>query len=233
MVCNQLVVPPAFPGHVRISSRHFASEPGNTQAGAGGGGKSNSNCLLLHFYRPPADDVFVNRAVSWVDGPFSHVEVGWEDGMASSIYAGEQVFMHQRRFANPNYTVVPVQVSGDQAEKARKFCTEKSAAGIEFDAVGMYTSRMPFLCRRVAGLLASAVRRKHHASTFCSKYVTEVLQHIGMTGFEGLDPSNMSPSSVHRVVASVLQSSMGSASLATTTPYKRALLDSDRAVLWA
>lgn len=235
MVCNQLVVPLAFPGHIRASR---PAPPGSTGGGAreheGGETKNGvSNCLLLHFYRPPSDDVFINRAVSWVDGPFSHVEIGWDDGMASSIYAGEQVFMHQRRFANPNYTVVPVQVSGDQADKARKFCCDKANAGIGFDAVGMYTSRLPFVCRKAIALLASVASRKRVDSTFCSKYVTEVLQHISMPGFSDFDPSNMSPSSVHRAVTSLLQSSMGSSSLVATTPYKRELLSSDRAILWA
>ena len=99
-----------------------------------------------------------------------------------------------------------------------------------------HMSRMPFVCRRIASFFASAVhlgRQPARDSTFCSKYVTEVLQHIGVEGFGGLDPAGMSPSSVHRVVCGIVQSSMGSASLVATTPYKRSLLNSEKAVLWA
>ena len=44
--------------------------------------------LMVHFYRPPSDDPLVNRVVAWLDGPYSHVEVGFSDGMSSSIFAG-------------------------------------------------------------------------------------------------------------------------------------------------
>jgi len=44
--------------------------------------------IQIMFYKPPPNDPFMNRAVAWIDGPYSHVEIGFEDGMASSIYSG-------------------------------------------------------------------------------------------------------------------------------------------------
>lgn len=51
--------------------------------------------LMLHFYRPPPGDPLVNRVVAWLDGPYSHVEVGFSDGMASSIFAGDSGLFHR------------------------------------------------------------------------------------------------------------------------------------------
>ncbi|EKX34918.1 hypothetical protein GUITHDRAFT_146908 [Guillardia theta CCMP2712] len=55
---------------------------------------------MLLFYKAQPDDPLLNRLVSWFDPPYVHVEIRFEDGMASSIFAGETVFFRQRTFAN-------------------------------------------------------------------------------------------------------------------------------------
>lgn len=173
--------------------------------------------LQVMFYKPPPSDPFINRAVAWIDGPFSHVEIGFEDGMASSIYSGERVFMHPRTFSNPNYTIVSIPVTGFQEQKAREFCTDHALKGIEFDGVGMYTARLPGFIRY---LLLNGKTSEN--KTFCSKYVVQVMQHIGVDSFMDMDPSATSPSMVHRVLKddNLIQSDV-----LGTTPYRRNLLE--------
>lgn len=171
------------------------------------------------LYRPPPNDPFINRAVAWIDGPFSHVELGFEDGMASSIYAGEQVFMHRRTFSNPNYTIISIPVTHDQERKAREFCIDHSLKKIEFDGLGMYTARLPGVLRAILGAFSSSGKEK----TFCSKYVVQVMQHIGMEWFMGVNPSTTSPSMVHRILQENLEND-GENSILGTTPYRRNLL---------
>lgn len=118
--------------------------------------------MLLMFYTPPANDPVINRAVAWLDGPYSHVEVGFSDGMASSIFAGEKVFMHPRRFANPNYTTVGITASAEQVQRAREFCVQSSAMGIGFDGVGMYAAGLPRACRGVVIAAAGLWERALH-----------------------------------------------------------------------
>ena len=182
--------------------------------------------MQVMLYKPPLDDPFINRAVAWIDGPFSHVEVGFEDGMASSIYAGESVFMHHRTFSNPNYAVVSISVTGDQESKARKFCNKR--VGTKFDGIGMYTARLP---RPLRWLVSFVTCSKKQDSTFCSKYVVEVMQHINMQCFMGMDPSGTSPSMVHRVLQERENKEMSREVLFGTTPYRRALLSTDGVVM--
>lgn len=118
------------------------------------------------------------------------------DGMASSIFAGEKVFMHKRTFSNPNYTVVSICVTGEQEQAAREFCEQHASAGVEFDGFGMYTSRMPSMLRSVIKMF----RGNGKGGTFCSKYVATVMQHIGVPNFESVEPSATSPSSLHRLI---------------------------------
>jgi hypothetical protein len=50
--------------------------------------QNNQEHIMLMFYQPFPKDPWVNRLVAWMDKPFSHVEIGFADGHASSIFAG-------------------------------------------------------------------------------------------------------------------------------------------------
>ena len=173
-----------------------------------------NSTLLVMLYEPPPNDPLINRAVAWLDGPFSHVEVAFTDGMASSIYAGEKVFMHERRFANPNYTAVAVQVTQKQEADARQFCIDSAHQAVDFDGLGMYISPLPHICKRIVSMFT----RRKKMSTFCSKHVVDVFQHIGMDGFMEIDSSSTTPSMVHRILQQYCTQVMA------TTAYKRGLL---------
>ncbi len=202
--------------HLKVpSSFHGPYNEPNQQSSS----NNKKDCLIqIMLYRPPPNDPFINRAVAWIDGPFSHVEVGFDDGMASSIYAGEQVFMHQRTFSNPNYTIISIPITGEQERKARQFCIDHSLKNINFDGLGMYTARLPGVLR---GLIRSFGNSGN--KTFCSKYVVQMMQHIGVDCFMGIEPSTVSPSMVHRILQENLEESGENAVLATT-PYRRNLL---------
>lgn len=182
--------------------------------------QQTNTMIQIMFYKPPPNDPFMNRAVAWIDGPYSHVEIGFEDGMASSIYSGEKVFMHPRTFSNPNYTIISIPVTIDQERMARQFCTDHALRGVDFDGVGMYTARLPWVLRSIVG---SFVKMGDDSRTFCSKYVVQVMQHIGVKCFEDLNPSTSSPSMVHRVLKNSDIMEHGE-NILGTTPYRRGLL---------
>lgn len=176
--------------------------------------------LTLTFYKPPRDDPWINRMVAFFDGPFSHVEISFSDGMSSSIFAGETVFMHKRTLANPNYTLVTIPVTEQQAGLAREFCLEQASRCVSFDGWGMYAS---FLVPSIAS--GCIVARKHQQqqaaaaaaeSTFCSKHVVMALQHAGVEGFEHLLPWKATPSAIYKAV----QRAYAGTTVAATTAYR-------------
>lgn len=134
--------------------------------------------------------------------------------------------MHYRRLANPNYTTVSIPVTPSQEAQARRFCEQRALEGCGFDSVGMYLSRAPYPIRHLCSGIARIVSRDHESGpsrTFCSKYITEVLKHIGIEGFEGMDPASTSPSMVHRALVGAVRRNGGGEVLAVN-PYKRGLL---------
>ena len=105
-----------------------------------------------------------------------------------------------------------------------RFCEQRVLEGHGFDSVGMYLARAPYLVRQICKGITSIVSRgSHEPRTFCSRYITEALQHIGVEGFEGMDPLATSPSMVHRALIRGLREHGGSEVLAVN-PYKRGLL---------
>jgi hypothetical protein len=165
------------------------------------------------FLRAVSGDPWVNRLVSALDPPFCHVEIEFETSgglgaaMASSIYAGETVFLRPRSFANPNYTIVTLNVT--DAAFARMYEYAQRAAGREtrFSSAAMYLSFLPPGCQ--------ALGAEH---TFCSAYVTSVLQAGGLHETRRLVAGRMRPSTLHRVLATAQQQSF------STVPYKMNLL---------
>jgi hypothetical protein len=110
----------------------------------------NEAYVMLMFYKPIKEDPWINRLVAWVDKPFSHVEIAFEDGLASSIFAGETVFCKQRTFSNPQYASYTITVSNEQVKLLKLFCQRASNLGIHFDKVGMYGVHLPgTLCNAI------------------------------------------------------------------------------------
>lgn len=145
--------------------------------------------INVMFYTPPHTDSFLNRAVSWYDPPYSHVELSFEDGHACSIFNGESVFMQQRSYANPNYDVLTIGVSHDSYLKVLTFCKKLHKQKVGFDSWGMFSSVIPFCSQS-----------PRHDATFCSRLVTEALQQASLAALEGENSVKMTPSRLHRLI---------------------------------
>lgn len=67
------------PQHLSHGPYHLPQAASSSAASSSAASKSaasKSAIIQMLFYRPPSTDPFINRAVAWLDGPFSHVEVG-------------------------------------------------------------------------------------------------------------------------------------------------------------
>lgn len=174
--------------------------------------------VRLLFLKAVEGDHWINRLVSRVDPPFCHVELEFDmtDGapqgtacdlkffanvcgapkdapqtVATSIFAGESVFIKTRTFANPNYTILTLEVS-DQAF-SRMYAAAHSAAkrGDRFSSAAMLRSWLPCCC---------CCNTLPPGRTFCSAYVTALLQQGGVQEVRGLNPANVRPSSLFRLL---------------------------------
>ena len=192
--------------------------------------------IRVLFLRSNPEDNWMNRLVSYIDPPYCHVEIDFDMtgrqtprlnmsflgdcekpnpqklvppsvvSMASSIYSGEKLFLRERRFANPNYTVVTLTVDGKNFNRMLNYCQEKSSNEVEFDEVGMYTSVCSFT------ILDTCTKSDNR--TFCSEHVTRVLQIGGITEVENMNPRKVSPSKLYKILSTSKKLCIGS------VPYK-------------
>lgn len=115
--------------------------------------RDKTDYVMLMFYQPKPSDPWLNRAVAWVDGPFSHVELGFSDGHACSIFGGEKVFMKKRTFANLQYSMHSIAMSTAEVHEIRRFCHAAAEAEVGFDEVGMYSVHLARpLAKTILGL---------------------------------------------------------------------------------
>jgi len=156
-------------------------------------------CVVLLFYKPPADDPFMNRVVAWLDGPYCHCEIAFipaaaQQGglqiLASSIYADEPVFLKNRTFSNTQYDSITLTVKPWQVHKMLQFCRDAVERKQGFDTWGFYTCMLPG-----SGFFFQSGGRD---VTFCSKFVAECLQHGDVCEFKSLMPTQCTPSALHR-----------------------------------
>eukprot|EP00961_Rhodomonas_salina_P028403 383357-Rhodomonas_salina.1 len=175
--------------------------------------------IRVLFLRSTPQDPWMNRAVSFFDPPFCHVEVEFDGPvqvsvdmfsmltvsrapstpMATSIYANEAVFLRPLTFANPNYTILTLDVS--EENYLRMYCyAEKCARDrVSFASTSMLLSLfpLPFSTLPVRG-------------TFCSAYVTTLLQQGNVEAVKHAIPSRMRPSTLHKMLRNAPQSSLSS-----------------------
>jgi len=151
------------------------------------GGTENRTVQIL-FYKPIKNDLFMNQVVAYFDPPFCHVEIRFENGMASSIFAGEKIFFKFRTYANPNYLIEAISVPEPDYMAMYKLCVDRERAGIGFDSFGMYTSIVPL------------IHNNNIKSTFCSRHVTEVLQAGNVPEVKNLNPCKVSPSKLYHLL---------------------------------
>lgn len=92
--------------------------------------------LNLYFYDPQNDPVnvawFVNSFVSFVSGPFCHVELEFPGFESCSIVMGSAVMWRQRQFDKNYYTCLPIVTTPQKYERAYKICKRHFEAMTKF-----------------------------------------------------------------------------------------------------
>ena len=161
----------------------------------------DNRTLILAFLRPSVDHPIVNRLTAAVSRHgICHAKLVFSDtgaGAAAlqgfSIQLGETAALKATRLTNPGYECVTLAVSPEEHARTLAFCRDVSQRAMPFDSLGMYLSAVhPGGCQaRSSGQVGA---------TFCSKIVTEAMQHGGLPEVRGLCPSRMSPSSLYDAV---------------------------------
>jgi hypothetical protein len=148
--------------------------------------------IHVYFYTPSSVDHMLNHIVTRYDPPFSHCDVQFEDGMASSVYQYETVYWRKRGFKKPGYSKISVPVSQSDYSRAYNQCHERASKQFAFDAIGMYTLPFP-----------SAMQYEREGYTFCSKHCTEVLQTANVRAVAGLIAKSVTPSALQLALQNI------------------------------
>jgi hypothetical protein len=151
--------------------------------------------LYLLFYKPASDDPFLNRFVAFFDSPFCHVEMAipikvgeepWDRTMmGSSIYQNQTVFYKPKTYERDGYVSFSIEVSVAQLYKIKSFCRNHTRNMTPFNIYAMYAAYLPIQLVETEG-------------TFCSKHVTQALQHANVELVEGINASLTTPSMLYK-----------------------------------
>ena len=144
----------------------------------------------LLFYKPQSDDFWLNHVVSAFSPPYSHCDIQFDDGVASSIYQNESVYLQAKSFSRLNYKRVSLTFTDDETARIRAFCTNAHVGRVGFDLTGMVCSFLPWGSRKPAD------------KTFCSRYIAEALKHSGRAEYNSLESSRATPSGLHTLLSS-------------------------------
>ena len=139
----------------------------------------------LCFYEPRGEnEPWINRIVAQFGKHYvSHVEIQFEDEMAASIYAEGDVFFRKRSYANPCYRIKAFTVSASSYDLMYKFCASSASRNVGF-------SNFKMICGPLLGCSGSC------DYTFCSEFVTHVLQVGGISFAMKLDAHRSTPSAL-------------------------------------
>lgn len=189
----------------------------------------SSSAIHVLFLEVAPTDPWLNRLTAAVGRRvhgrgFCHVEVCVphppsfgghqpEGYVSSSIYNGETVTSSSRKtFANPGYAVHTEVVGADRLRAIHDGISEATRQEVGFDGLGMYLAALPFA---VPGLASNS-------KTFCSRYVTELLQAAGVGGdaVQALDPRITTPSKLYKVLKDA-QASSGACGVVGTVHHKQ------------
>jgi hypothetical protein len=168
---------------LKVSNRYCQSK---VASGIVTDDKGARHQVTLAFYRPGPDDTsFMNRFVRWISpNPYSHCELIFDNGLATSIMHGENIFCKKRRFASSQYVFKGFNVSRTAHDKMYNYACQQSNAGIPFST-----------CAMLAPALGVKLQQ-YPTGTFCSKYIVEVLQVGGVQWAENIAADFCSPSSL-------------------------------------
>lgn len=161
--------------------------------------------LTLAFLAPDDDDLWVNRLAALMSDGWCHAELIFDSpehstpngSLAFSAQAGDNVRLKRKTFGNPRYQYITLAVSQREYDRAFQFASDAHRAQLAFSDKDMTMSLMhPGNCMHVP---STALGR-----SFCSKIITEALQHAGCEEVTAICPSSATPG---RLRASVVNSS--------------------------
>jgi hypothetical protein len=168
-----------------------------------------NNEVHVLFLHPQNDDPFLNRITSMMGQAIHgkgacHVELAMPHSggyMTSSIYNGETVNVTtSKTFSNPGYNVQTLLVSDTQLSTMKSKVLSCHGRKDSFDPVGMYLACLPL----------QIPHWKPRNSTFCSKYITEVLQTANIQEVQGLNANITTPSRLLKILQPATRNTIGS-----------------------
>jgi hypothetical protein len=179
----------------------------------------DKHIIHLLFLEPINNDHIVNSSTAFVGRSlhgkgFCHVEicVPHTDGagnsyLSTSIYNGECVSVTKSKtFANPGYSVLSIGVNDVQVSRIKERIQNEFNNHVSFDSVGMFMAALP--------IQILPTRKKR---TFCSKYITDILQCADVACVRGINANITTPSRLYKII----NSSLDGSSLLGTVDYKR------------
>jgi hypothetical protein len=166
--------------------------------------------VYICFLHPNNTDPIVNQLTGliggWTHGSglgTCHVEASMPHQGAflnTSIYNGEKISINYvKTFSNPGYDVHTVMVSDKQLDAMKRMVFALHTRGDSFDAVGMYLACLPIAIPRFNNV----------NTTFCSKYITEILQAAGVEEVKDLNPGITTPSRLLKKIRPVTRNVLG------------------------
>ena len=142
--------------------------------------------VRLCFYEPrnSEEEPWINHLVAYFGKHYvSHVEIQFEDEMAASIYAQEEVFFRKRSYANPCYRIKAFTISSQSYDLMYKFCASSASRHVGF-------SNLKMCLGPLFGYKGSS------DLTFCSEFVTQTLQVGGVPFAMVTDAHKNTPSAL-------------------------------------
>jgi hypothetical protein len=140
------------------------------------------------FYSPQPDDHWLNHLVTYFSPPYSHCDLQFEDGTASSIYQNESVYLERKSFSRLNYHRVSLSVTDAEYSQILHFCQRAHQTAVGFDFTGMVMAYLPYSPRQPPD------------KTFCSRFIAEALQQTGRQEFLAARPASITPSGLHALL---------------------------------
>ena len=137
------------------------------------------------FYKPEAEDHWINHLVTAVSPPYSHCDMQFDDGTATSIYQNESVYMQKKNFSRTNYARISFTLNDAEYNRVKKFCDKAHTDKIKFDMLGMLCSSLPIGIRHPPD------------KTFCTRYILEALHQSGRLDLQLIDPLTTPPSTLY------------------------------------
>jgi hypothetical protein len=148
--------------------------------------------------------VWQTRLSRMLVGEYVHVDVLFEDGMATSIMNNESVYFQKRTLKNKDKKMVALSVTPVQYESMRRFARKCAQDQIPFNAGGFYRCALPLVWRRCDD-------KKY----FCSEYAVRMLQFAGRC--MDVEPGNCNPTQLRELIAPYCAATPNPTMLASAT----------------